>query len=327
MNEAMLSLNGLITIIETNNPILPSFLVISEYELQKPSHTDEAESSKAASLPNKRRRTRLDQDTHEWTVTVGSKDGWWSSSLPYVEVQELVLRTENLAGPQSLSQDSSITFANKIRTAFERNSVMFGISKSAAPDASLWGAIKLFIDLTVDPVELKLIRLTDKAALRKSTSHLLLRCDTTSQALKVETQSMSSFDQHQLQKKLEATQQALKEERHKYRSLLAAPSSATSRAGRRPVVGLGPSFMNGSSRARDMYPPPSSQSSGSRSGLPSSSSGAGGPSSDDAFSMAADGMRESQRASQRDATSLVNPTRVRRADPGENAGFVGDDDD
>ncbi|SPO31021.1 uncharacterized protein UTRI_05341_B [Ustilago trichophora] len=327
MNEAMLSLHGLTTVIDTDNPILTSFLVISEYVLHEASRTDEAESSKAASLPNKRRRTQLDQEAHVWIVTVGSEEGWWSVTVTDSDLQELVLRTANLTDSKRSSEDSSTTFATKIRTAFERNSVMFGIPKSSPPDASLWAAIKLFIDLTADPVDLKLFRLTDKAALRKSTTHLLLRNNPASQPLKVETQSMSSFDLHQLQKKLEATQQALREERHKYRSLLAAPSSGTSRAGRRPVVGLGPSFMNGSQRAREMYPPSSSQSSGSRSGLPSSSSGAGGPSSDNAFSMATEGMRESQRASQRNTTSLVNPTRVRRADPGENAGFVGDDDE
>ena len=77
---------------------------------------------------------------------------------------------------------------------------------------------------------------------------------------------------------------------------------------------------------------PSSPASGSRykSGLPSSSSsngmaGGGGPSSDDLISLSSDAP-EKPSQSQR-ALSLVNPTRVRRADPKENDGFVGDHDD
>lgn len=86
-------------------------------------------------------------------------------------------------------------------------------------------------------------------------------------------------------------------------------------------MGLGPSLPSASQRSPL---PPSSQSSGSRSrGLPSSSSGAG-PSSDDWGSASGDTRRVG--GSQR-TLSLVNPTRVQRANPGENEGFVGDDDD
>ncbi len=49
--------------------------------------------------------------------------------------------------------------------------------------------------------------------------------------------SMSSREAA-LERRLEETQQALREERHKYRALLAAPSAANGRAGGRTVVGL-----------------------------------------------------------------------------------------
>ncbi|CDS01475.1 hypothetical protein [Sporisorium scitamineum] len=310
MNQVLRELHGLHAVIETEHARLNKYVVALEYHLYEASPPKEDANGLSASPRQKRRKMETLQGV--LIVTVGC----------------------DMSEPAELTEDQCQPFADKVRNAFRRQSIMVGVNKTAPKDTHYWKSIRLYIDPKLYPIQLKLDRLDDRLALIRSTNIVLQRtpyapsANTSLKSATDDGETASLAELHALQRKLEATQQALREERHKYRSLLAAPSAANARAGRRPVVGLGPAMLpNASQRSQMLSQTPSSPSTGSRSrsGLPSSSSSASnaaGVSSDD-FALSSDGP---ERVSQR-TLSLVNPTRVRRADPSENDGFVGDDDE
>ncbi|SJX64604.1 uncharacterized protein SRS1_15421 [Sporisorium reilianum f. sp. reilianum] len=334
MNRVLKELHGLNTVIETEHSTLHKYVVSLEYHLWDATPRQDKDDANGDTSPSSGKRRKLDMLRGMLVVTVGCDSAWWSTSVEGEALASLVT-SGGLATPSSgttidsanVSEEQYQPFAAKVRSAFRRQSIMVGVKKAATKEPHLWPSIKLYIDVEENPIQLKLDRLTDRLALVQSTA-IVLRSSiyapavTTAQTSALnEGESVPLAELHSLQRKLEATQQALREERHKYRSLLAAPSAANARAGRRPVVGLGPAVLPGASqRSQIVSQQPSSPSSRSKAGLPSSSSSSGGV-DDDAPS--SDGL---ERVSQR-TLSLVNPTRVRRADPSENDGFVGDDDD
>lgn len=329
MDDALHELHGLHTVIETNKSTLAKYVVALEYRLDARSHLRaNEETSATAALALSQKRRRIETPAGCFTVTVGCSDGWWS-----VQIKDSALRTlvssavhESTIDSHEPNEDRGKRFTDKVLNAFTRHSIMVGVKKSAPADARSWTSIRLYIDVEQDPIQLRLGRLDETVALARSTNIVLhnTRYASTSTAIHqplsedVVSDRTSASDLHQLRRKLEASQQALREERHKYRSLLAAPSAANARAGRRPVVGLDPLPQSRSQSIRTMFsqtPSSPSTSSRSTSKLPSSSSaGAAWPSSDD-FSAPSPSQR---------SMSLINPTRVRRADPSENQGFVDD---
>lgn len=320
MDEVLRELDGLHTVIDTEQSALRKYVVALEYTVE-----DKAEKNEPNASSSKKRKS----DTLHGilSVTVGCKDAWWGADVQGSALSILVRRVVSGTGgdTEEPTHDECQLFAGKINSAFSRQSIMVGVKKSASLDSKTWSSIVLYIDVEQDPVILKLRRLTDRLALDRSTNIILLGKTNVSSitashsAASRHVDSTPSLELHQLQRKYEAAQQALREERHKYRSLLAAPSAANARGGgRRPVVGLDPMLQRASQRSQSIIQKtPSSPS--TRSGLPSSSSSSGitGPSSDDL---------QDPPPSQR-TLSLVNPTRVRRADPGENQDFLGDSDE
>lgn len=353
MDETLRELDNLSAVIQTEQAIVPRFVIASCYDLPvdakievgtKASDDDDDEEEESL-LTRKKRRTANHDELNDaqdelkgtWTVTLGCEKGWWSISLQTQELSNTIIDSSSALSEQ-LNNANVRAFADKVRSAFQRQSILFGAKKpsdasfaSSSSSTPLWPAIKLYLDLDVDPIELKLSHLSTEAALQRSTRILLslpALSSPSSSSLPVKATSLPSYELQSLQRKLEASQQALREERHKYRSLLAAPSAASARAGRRPVVGLGPGLPSASQNQRSNFLPSSSPSSShsrsSKTGgaAASSSSGFGGPSSDDL-------QGESMGAGGRSLTrtlSLVNPTRVQRADPSENDGFLGDED-
>lgn len=350
MDDALCILDELTAVVETEHEAASRFIVASHYkrdlsaEVKLEIKQEDADNDKdeeedddddeefVLTSTSKRRIVSRDEPKGEtievsgtWTVTLGCGTGWWSLDLHGRALHELI------SGSAPLSKAAIQTFAHSIRSAFDHQSITFDtkFTHTTSVDSDPLSSIRLSIDVDTFPIELTLARLSAEDALASSTRLLLSRIHPDPHKTpRAASRGTSSFELHQLQRKLEATQQALREERHKYRSLLAAPSAATARAGRRPVVGLGPSLVNGSQRSQAL--PPSSPSHGhkSRSGMPSSSSSnsGAGPSSDDTFSVQDSQRSMSQRSVSQRMTSLINPTRVRRADPSENDGFVGDDD-
>ncbi|SAM83770.1 uncharacterized protein UBRO_06526 [Ustilago bromivora] len=336
MNEPFRMLDGLTAIIQTDEAVIPRFVVASVYETpgsggarrESSPANDEDDEEKESILSS--HKTYHDDTNGEtvasitgtWTVTVGCEKGWWSTSLDTQALQDLLGRPSVSTSKATYPTRSDIkSFTKRITSAYDRKSILFGGIRTKDP--SSWGAVKLFLNPESDPVELKLHQLSQAAALDISTK-LILTSSLSFPSAATASFSSSAFEIHQLRRKLESTQQALREERHKYRSLLAAPSAVNSRTGRRTVVGLGPSLPSVSQRTQSQMIS-SSPSSGSRSrgGVASSSSGVG-PSSEDLASISGDNRKVG--GSQR-TLSLVNPTRVQRANPGENDGFIGDDDD
>ncbi|CDR88793.1 uncharacterized protein SPSC_05625 [Sporisorium scitamineum] len=339
MNQVLRELHGLHAVIETEHARLNKYVVALEYHLYEASPPKEDANGLSASPRQKRRKMETLQGV--LIVTVGCDSAWWSTCIQGPALGALIASAGQITSssvavsePAELTEDQCQPFADKVRNAFRRQSIMVGVNKTAPKDTHYWKSIRLYIDPKLYPIQLKLDRLDDRLALIRSTNIVLQRtpyapsANTSLKSATDDGETASLAELHALQRKLEATQQALREERHKYRSLLAAPSAANARAGRRPVVGLGPAMLpNASQRSQMLSQTPSSPSTGSRSrsGLPSSSSSASnaaGVSSDD-FALSSDGP---ERVSQR-TLSLVNPTRVRRADPSENDGFVGDDDE
>ncbi|GAC94876.1 hypothetical protein PHSY_002449 [Pseudozyma hubeiensis SY62] len=324
MDGVLRELDGLHTVIDTQQSTLRKYVVALEY-------TVDGKAERNGSNASSSEKHKSDTLHGILIVTVGCKDAWWS-----VEIQGSALCTMIRADVKGTGGDyEELThvecqlFADKVNSAFSRQSIMVGVKKSASLDSKTWTSVVLYIDVEQDPVTLKLRRLTDKSALDRSTNIILLAKTDIASSNAVHSASSRKVDSrpspefHQLQRKYEAAQQALREERHKYRSLLAAPSAANARGGgRRPVVGLDPMLQRASQRSQSMLletPSSPSSSTSIRSGLPSSSGSGGitGPSSDDLQDVP-----PSQRT-----LSLVNPTRVRRADPGENQDFVGDSDE
>ncbi|GAC77588.1 hypothetical protein PANT_27c00024 [Moesziomyces antarcticus T-34] len=307
MIDALVGLNNLTAVIRTEAETLAAYVVSSTYA----SAATGLDSRTAKDVDGRGKREPIrpgprgksdDQDAGSWTVTVGSERGWWGTTLLPGQLEEFIDRHRHTVQdhPGDSHRDK---LACKISNAFARQRILCGVPRSWQSDTT-WPSIRLYFDADTSPIHLDLEQLSPEAALLHSTRLVL------STAPLANSASGSSFAQHQLQRKLEATQQALREERHKYRSLLAAPSAAGGRHGRRPVVGLG-------SSQRSSALPSSSPSSGSR------SYGGNAPSSDDTSTVSS---QPSRRGWQR-TLSLVNPTRVQRADPSENDDFVGDHDD
>ncbi|CCF48639.1 uncharacterized protein UHOR_06526 [Ustilago hordei] len=343
MNEPFRMLDGLTAIIQTDEAVIPRFVVASVYETpgsgdarreSSPANDEDDEEEESILSSHKTYHDDTNGETvasitGTWTVTVGCEKGWWSTSLDTQALQDLLGHPSVSTSKAPYPTRSDIkSFTERITSAYDRKSILFGGIRTKDP--SSWGAVKLFLNPESDPVELKLHRLSQAAALDISTK-LILTSSLSFPSAAIASFSSSAFETHQLRRKLESTQQALREERHKYRSLLAAPSAVNSRTGRRTVVGLGPSLPSVSQRTQSQMIS-SSPSSGSRSrgGVASSSSGVAssssgvGPSSEDLASISGDNRKVG--GSQR-TLSLVNPTRVQRANPGENDGFIGDDDD
>ncbi|KAJ9474920.1 hypothetical protein PHBOTO_004790 [Pseudozyma hubeiensis] len=271
MDEILRELDGVHTVIDTEQSTLRKYVVALEYFVDDKAGTNGSNASSS-------RKRKADTLRGTFSVTVGCKDAWWGADVQGLALASMVRSGVIRTGgdPEEPTHEECQLFADKFNSAFSRQSIMVGVKKTASLDTSRSASTR-----NVD--------------------------------------STPSLKLHQLQRKYEAAQQALREERHKYRSLLAAPSAANARgSGRRPVVGLDPMLQRASQRSPSMVQQtPSSPS--TRSGLPSSSSSSGitGPSSDDLQDVP-----PSQRT-----LSLVNPTRVRRADPGENQGFLGDSDE
>lgn len=318
MDDTLKQLDKLSTVVQDNHTTSLRFIVSSSYhadisagvKAESQEHvtvddsdsddTEEEESLAAFKKPRisnpKPDRSRAKIGT--WEVGLGCEAGWWSNSVSGRDLRNLILH-----GDKAL--------VNQVRGAMERKSISF------SPDDSLLS----FDSDTSEPIVLKLSRLHTSAALALSTRLHFNRAEPS-------TSQLSSHERHTLQHQLDSAKQALKEERHKYRKLLAAPSAATARAGRRPVVGLGP--LPRASQSQSQVQMPSSSS-----GLSSSPAGAG-PSSDglemEVGGKVVGGTRQSQGQSQsrsqsQRTMSLVNPTRVVRADPSRNNAFVGDSDD
>lgn len=304
MTDALVGLDNLTAVIRTEAETLAAFVVSSTYA----SATTGLDSRAAKNVdgPDKvgstSQRKKDGEETGLWTVTVGSEQGWWGTTLSPASLQKLLDRHRHTLQdhPGETHRDK---LASKISNAFARQRILCGVPRSWQNNTA-WPSIRLYFDADTSPIHLDLEQLSPEAALFHSTRVSLFAKPPSPSA------SGSSFAQHQLQRKLEATQQALREERHKYRSLLAAPSAAGGRHGKRPVVGLG-------SSQRSSALPSSSPSSGSRSYGPNA------PSSDDTSTVSS---QPNRRGWQR-TLSLVNPTRVQRAYPSENDDFVGDDDD
>lgn len=319
MNRAFQALDGLTTVIETDKSGLQKYVVASDFSQYEVSSSDDNDDDDGQDERTpKRRKPSREELTGVWTVTVGTIGGWWSGHFEKAALLDDLTRLD--APPTTNVEEKWEKLATKLRTAIEQRSVMIGLKKSVADHAAQAASIKLYLDLDEDPVELKLQRLNDETALKRAT-RIVLRANVSANG---EEEAAALLQRDQLQRKLEATQQALREERHKYRALLAAPSAQSARTGIRPVVGLRPSFGSASqsSPPSQHWSSPSSSSGAKRRGeWPSSSSGALGPSSDDGSSQSSVKKRSSQKS-----LSLVNPTRVQRADPSENDEFVGDDD-
>lgn len=318
MDDALTALTNLTAVIQAEHDgVLSQFIVASFYESHIPltavkeeekngegddDDTEEEESVLSAVKP--RVSTLIKDSAAEskgtWTIILGSQKGWYSTAFRGNWLQTTIREYTPEGTPKA--------FALRIKKSFEQRS--FGISSSSM-DADIRLDFKEYLEIYLD-------RLDPEEALEWSTRMHLI---TPSQP----PASTSSYKLQSLQRKLDSTQQALREERHKYRSLLAAPSAANSRASaavsRRPVVGLGPPL-----RASQ------SQRSSQQVGLPSSSPSAG-PSSDgveESLGSELTGIERKaggQSQSQSRSMSLVNPTRVQRARPGEDEGFVGDSDD
>ncbi|SNX87102.1 uncharacterized protein MEPE_05812 [Melanopsichium pennsylvanicum] len=339
MDQVLLKLNGLATLIQIGHAVTSQFFAASIYETPtfeaNKQDLDNADDDTEEEELNLSLRKRLRSESVEeadaaavlelrgsWTVLLGSDQGWWSVSFQGKALKNFIQSNINKATGSRLHLADAMAFSQRVWLAWQRQSIHLAIKRTESLNTALWPFIKVHIDLDTDPISLTLERLSSEAALA-ATTRLLLNSfhSLASEPQQTASRSLSSSIEHdQLQKKLEATQQALREERQKYRSLLAAPSASTKRTGRRPVVGLAPSFTNSSQRSLTLPPPSPSQGSKNKNEQPNSSSDIG-PSSDD---LQGDGVRQSQRASQKLRASLVNPTRVRRADPSDNDDFVGD---
>uniref|UniRef100_V5EYG2 Uncharacterized protein n=2 Tax=Kalmanozyma brasiliensis (strain GHG001) TaxID=1365824 RepID=V5EYG2_KALBG len=336
----MRELHGLQTVIATDQSTLRKYAVAIEYFLHEPQ--SQADGHASGSSAPARGPNRLGS----FILTVGSDAAWWSASVQGPALQQLVTKfappqephlgkASALAfDPEYLTQAQCIEFRDRLRTIFHHQAIMIGVQPSTSTSPRDWTSINLLLDPENDYVHLTLSRLDDRQALVRTASIVLSNTPYAPPPLSPNPAELAphiergdvkmSLERDQLLRKLEETQQALREERHKYRSLLAAPSASNARTTRgRPVVGLRPRI-TGSASQRSIQLPSSSASSESRRGIERSSSGSGpqAPSSDDFPPVGGDTQTQ---ASQR-LTSLVNPTRVRRADPRENDGFVGDDD-
>ncbi|PWY98136.1 hypothetical protein BCV70DRAFT_202309 [Testicularia cyperi] len=259
----------------------------------------------------------------KWEVVFGCSDVWFRHTLSAEELEETVV-SNSATG----SDGAREPFARRIARSIRDKTVDWSTRPaSASPEA--WRSVRLTLDEDAEapdlPVDIELERLSPQEALSLSTT---LCISSVSGRAKLEsTASASSATEvsglrqqlQQLQRRLESTQQALRDERIKYRTMLSASTNRGSQS-RRPV--MAPSSSQSSlGLPSSSHSHPNRSSSHSRSGL---SSDPVHPSSDDlpASSQTQD---TTVRASQRNL-SLVNPTRVYRADPRDNDGFLGDSD-
>lgn len=346
MVEALTELNGLHAIVPTPHPKFSKFVASLEYYIPAQVFQNE-DTGDFFSAPAPATNTALGV----LVIAVGCDSAWWGVKIEGESFRTLLDRhsghCDDHDSPEAVRAQCR-SLVDKLRTGFQRQQLLVCLTPPCPPDSDprAWPFINLLVDPESEVIPFFLSQLEPKKALARSTylifnatslapspsSHQAGSNDSSANGgglLGLNAGTSMSSREAALERKLEETQQALREERHKYRALLAAPSAANGRAGSRTVVGL-PRLPTRIPPRRGSQQQPSSPSSGrgnasgsgSQLDMARTSSGAGAqePSSED-VPLAT----QTQQASQR-ALSLVNPTRVRRADPKENDGFVGDDE-
>lgn len=288
--DPLLALNGLTTVIRTGQKAVPAFVASSSYA----ENVSGEQSTLSASDGSHQKGT--------WTVVIGCEQAWWGVKLRDSNLHTILQRYGS-------DVDRFVTHVTKAWA-----DAMIGWSASPVnASVSKWTTISLRIGIWPEAqetsVKLSLGRLETAKALTLSTGLLLTNANFLQQGTDA-SELPSRQEVANLQKKLEAAQQALREERHKYRTMLTASPSASGRT--KTVYPTTPSR-----RVR------TSHSSTSLLSSPSShrSSPLKAPGSDEIMPKDEPMFRPSQRNQ-----SLVNPARPFRAPPSQNDDFVGDSD-
>lgn len=300
--DPLLALDGLTAVIKTEEQRVPAFVAQSSYVAAKPTEDEPT-----------RRRSRTSSSIAEetisdgvWTVTIGCEQAWWGVALRGEHLRGVLQRYAGRYNPEGrLTREGIGELAEWLLR--EWNGCL--LSWSGSPRSmSIEEWTTIFFNIGPAPLNecltLRLGRLSSQTALKLSTSLLIA-----SGAPKKTKQDTKSLEEEvaQMTKKLEASQQALRDERHKYRAMLTSSPSSSGR-GRMSYPSTPSRKGRGSSHASILSSSPSNRSSSSQA-------------ADNVVSLQPSNEPTTQRN-----LSLVNPMRAFRAPPSQNGGFVGDSD-